>query len=222
MKTLFRKSEVAQPVFDRPVTIPELMILAALIGLQNVDNQQDADNAMRWVLAYWRADREIFERHDRACVFFHGRFGLEDMTLDDICGEWTEAFDIVTSQDVNDFVQWAFDHYIEWVPEAPRRHLGPMDAVKVSATAALLLNELFYTYPLAVGSIVSKLSDNFAWNGPVWYAMQDATRVEGELAQDKKSYRIRWYAGDDLRLIVDLIDGVVWAVPSEQRSVQAL
>ena len=218
MKTLFRKSEVAQPVFDRPVTIPELMILAALIGLQNVDNQQDADNAMRWVLAYWRADQDNFERHDRACVFFHGRFGLEDMTLDDIRSEWEDLFNAqegtVTVQDVNDFVQWAFDQYIDWLPEAPRRHLGPMDAVKVSAKAALLLNELCYTYPLDVGSIVSKLSDNFAWNGPVWYAMQDATRVEGELAQDKKSYRIRWYAGDDLRLIVDLIDGVVWAVPS--------
>lgn len=220
MKARFRKSEVKQPVFHHPITVPELMTLAALIGLQNMDLLPDANNAMRWVLAYWRADRETFERHDRACVFFHGRFGLDTMSMDDVCGEWAELFDAqggtVTSTDVNDFVQWAFNNYIEWEPEAPKRYLGPLDAVKVSARAALLLNELCYTYPLDVGFVMSKLADNFAWNSPVWYAMEDATRVEGDLAMDKKSYRIRWYAGEDLRLIVDIIDGAVWAVPTPE------
>lgn len=219
MKTLFRKSEVRRPVFERDITVPELMILAMLIGLQNVDAQYDANTAMRWTLAYWRADREDFERHDRACIFFHGRFGLDTMSMDDVYLEWEATFScmddgIVSASVVNNFVKWAFDHYIEWVPEPPARHITPVHAVMISAKAALMMDRAAGTLPLDVSNVMTKLAENFVWSGPVWYALADATRMECEQSADGRSFRIRVLTESELLLIVDVIDTVVYAVPA--------
>lgn len=133
MHLKLRKSQATTPPASYPgvryLSIDEFKLIVIGFALQNrVDSPDyeglDIGDHLRWMLSYWRADHQDDNRFDKAEVYMYGRVGYAEIESDEEILETllsAVAPDMTDSEvphwDAADFIDWAFNKYVEWEPE---------------------------------------------------------------------------------------------------------
>lgn len=108
------------PTVWEPIPLENFHNMVICAALQGRDNENlSLRDHLRWLLAYWRADNDDPNRHDRAEVMFYGRAGFDQYDDEDLIEQiWlqlAEGYDpLVPAGVVNNFINWAFGAYINW------------------------------------------------------------------------------------------------------------
>lgn len=155
--TTFNKIPRSQATFlqfdaDRYFTPQEFYLICTCLALQADPCESKPLIALQWMLAYWRADADDGTRHDRAEMFFYGRdgFGGEDWdtTLGELVNQMTDGFDsddeleepMISAENVNTLIKWAFDRFINWAPEPIKPKLPhPLALISMRETARIAI-----------------------------------------------------------------------------------
>lgn len=192
-----QRSKATYPVFDDLISQNEFLLLVTLVAIQarpetrNPDPEIAVLGDLQWLLAYWRADADNFDRDDRVDLFFNGRRGFSELDLEEtqgeIIGQLTDGWydgppTMVSLGNVNDFLRWAWEWFIPWEPEKvypPIPHLQ-MSPIMVD-TAITLAQFVDHFEEYEVRKIMSFLTDSFKANHPLWHVMQGLRSIEVEV-----------------------------------------
>lgn len=133
--TKIRRSQATFLQFDpdRYFTPLEFYQICICLALQADPCNSPPLIALKWMLAYWRADADDGGRHDRAEMFFYGREGFNDCdwntTLGELINQMTDGYPeddleepMISAENVNTVISWAFDKFIDWEPEPVLPH----------------------------------------------------------------------------------------------------
>lgn len=185
MTTKLRKSQARAPQASHPgvscLTIDQFKLIIIGFALQNrVDNPDyegmDVGDHLRWMLAYWRADHVDDDRNDKAEVYMYGRIGYAEIESDEEILETllsAVAPDMTDSEvphwDAADFIDWAFNKYVEWEPEPVKVYrTGPQFQILIAQTAILLAQFVDHFEQDEIEYLMMWLLQNYGPNHVVW------------------------------------------------------
>lgn len=191
-----QRSKATYPVFVDEITQDEFLLLVTLVALQQrqqalgADTEEDPLVALQWLLAYWRANAEDTSKHDRAELFFYGRVGYCDLPPDELLAEilsqTTEGYysstpAMVSLGDVNDFLRWAFESYIDWDPEPVIPSLSRKEYVQTVMDFSVALSQFTDHFEdFQVRRIMQYLMDSFQYETSVWYILSQSPSIDVE------------------------------------------
>mgnify|MGYP000883512872 CR=1 FL=1 len=195
-----RRSKATFPVFDDLITQNEFLLLVTLVALQASDpktRNPDPEIAiledLQWLLAYWRTDANDDGRDDRAEMFFYGRKGFSEMTMEEIQGEiigqltdgWYEVEDdgtaAVSLGNVNDFLRWAWEKFIPWEPEPVVPTLSRKEYIQTVMDFSVTLSQFIDHFEdFQVRRIMQYLMDSFTHESVVWYTLSQSPAIDIE------------------------------------------
>lgn len=135
---------------DRYFTPQEFYQICLCLALQADPCGSKPLIALKWMLAYWIADCQDLSRRDRAEIFFYGQDGFNDgdwnTTLAELINQITDRFDsddeleepMISAENVNTLIKWAFDKFINWAPEPIKPKLPhPLALISMRETARI-------------------------------------------------------------------------------------
>jgi len=156
--TKIRRSQATFLQFpaERTFTPLEFWHICNCLALQASAGKPDGSlTSLQWMLAYWGADTYDLSRHDRAEMFFYGRdgFGGEkwNPTLGELINQMTDGYPedaledpMISAENVNTLIQWAFDKFINWAPEpvsAPKAPFSAYDWMLQAARVSVMISQ---------------------------------------------------------------------------------
>lgn len=191
-----QRSKATYPVFVDEITQDEFLLLVTLVALQQrqqalgADTEEDPTVALQWLLAYWRANAADTSKHDRAELFFYGRVGYSDLSLEEtqseIIGLLTEGYysstpAMVPLADVNDFLRWAFESYIDWAPEPVMPTLSRKEYIQTVMDFSVALSQFTDHFEdFQVRRIMQYLMGSFHYESSVWYILSQSPSIDVE------------------------------------------
>lgn len=152
--TKIRRSEATFLQFpaERTFTPLEFWHICNCLALQASAGKPDGSlTSLQWMLAYLGADTYDLSRHDRAEMFFYGRdgFGGEkwNPTLGELINQMTDGYPenaledpVISAENVNTLIRWAFDKFINWAPEPIKPKLPhPLALISMRETARIAI-----------------------------------------------------------------------------------
>lgn len=197
-----QRSKATYPVFDDLITQNEFLLLVTLVALQasdpktrNPDPEIAVLEDLQWLLAYWRADTDDHNRNDRVEMFFYGRRGFSELSLEETQAEiigqltdgWYEVEDegnaVVSLGNVNDFLRWAWEKFILWEPEKTYPMLSSLRMALIVVDTAISFSQFvdhFEEYE--VRKLMTFLTtENYDRQHPLWHVMDGVRSIEVEV-----------------------------------------
>jgi hypothetical protein len=185
MTTKLRKSQAIAPPASYPglryLTLDEFKLIVIGFALQNrVDNPDyeglDIGDHLRWMLAYWRADHVDDNRFDKAELYMYGRVGYAEIESDEEILETllcAVAPDMTASEvphwDATDFIDWAFNTYVEWAPEPVKVYRDASAfRILIAQTSIMLAQFVDHFEQCEVEYLMMHLVTGYGRRSPVW------------------------------------------------------
>lgn len=195
--TKIRRSQTRCPKVPQHyrMTQSEFVTLATLVALQGGCNSIAEPNPLEdvaWMLAYWRAGADDDSLEDRVEMFFHGRTGFSELkTVEElaaeIIGQMTECYweladeddYCISSREINDFLDWAWNKFIPWEPEPKPETLDAIQYLKaVSDTAVTLAQFVDHFEDFQVRRLMDYLMSNWGRESRVWVILSKFPSIE--------------------------------------------
>lgn len=189
--TKLRRSQAPCPKVpdDYRMTQSEFLTLATLVALQGGCNSIAEPNPMddvAWMLAHWRAGADDNSFEDRVYLFFHGHTGFSELkTVEEFASEILiqmtdgDDDDWVSSREINEFLDWAWNKFIPWEPEPKPEVLNPAQYLKaVSDTAITLSQFVDHFEDFQVRRLMDYLMDNWGSKSRVWWILSKSPSIE--------------------------------------------
>lgn len=225
-----QRSKATYPVFDDLISQDEFLLLVTLVALQQrqqalgTETEEDPIVALQWLLAYWRADSDDNSRHDRAEMFFNGRRGFSELSLEEVQGEiigqLTEGYysstpAMVSLGDVNDFLRWAFESYIDWDPEPVIPSLSRKEYVQTVMDFSVALSQFTDHFEdFQVRRIMQYLMDSFQYETSVWYILSQSPSIEVEYGEGNTAF-LNFSLGETPVMTLTIKDWVEFCIELE-------
>ena len=118
------QSQCTYPVFEIPISPEQFQVVILALAMHNQVDGESSQESLAWLLSYWRADHLHMDKDELAEMFYAGRSGYTEESLEELmslCMSWL-AWPLTSEHEVrpgkvNDLVRWAWHNHIPWPEE---------------------------------------------------------------------------------------------------------